>query len=64
MELLGEVNVLTKATTTSASLRATVPTGVVKHLGLKAGDRVNWTIELIGGRKVVVFSKADQGAGG
>jgi hypothetical protein len=54
---LGEVSILTKANTTSTSLRATVPTGVVKHLGLKQGDRVDWTIEFIGGRKVAVFSK-------
>jgi len=40
------------------SLRATVPEGVVAYLGLQAGDKLEWRMEIDKGQKVVVVTKA------
>ena len=38
---MGEVTVLTKATSKSKSLRTTVPMGIVKQFNLSEGDKLN-----------------------
>lgn len=39
------------------SLRATVPEGVVAYLDLKAGDKLDWRMEIENGEKVVKIKK-------
>lgn len=39
------------------SLRATVPEGVVAYLDLKAGDKLDWRMEIENGEKVVKINK-------
>jgi hypothetical protein len=40
----GHLTRLAKATSTSESLRTTVPAGVVRDLDLQLGDRLRWVI--------------------
>ena len=40
----GYVTRLARATSASASLRTTVPSGVVRDLDLQLGDRLHWTV--------------------
>lgn len=51
---MGEITVLSKATTTSKSLRTTVPSGIVRQLTLKKGDKLEWEMRAENGRIVVV----------
>jgi bifunctional DNA-binding transcriptional regulator/antitoxin component of YhaV-PrlF toxin-antitoxin module len=51
---MGEITVLSKATTTSKSLRTTVPSGIVNQLNLKEGNKLEWEIRAENGRLVVV----------
>lgn len=41
---LGEITTLSLAAPKKASLRTTVPMGVVKTFGLNAGDELEWTM--------------------
>lgn len=41
------------------SLRATVPEGVVAYFDLKAGDKLEWNMEIEGGEKVVKIKKME-----
>jgi bifunctional DNA-binding transcriptional regulator/antitoxin component of YhaV-PrlF toxin-antitoxin module len=50
---MGEITVLSKATTTSKSLRTTVPSGIVRQLNLKEGDELGWEIRAENGKLVV-----------
>jgi len=50
----GETTVLTIATTSSKSLRATVPIGIVRQLKLREGDKLRWQIRAENGNLVVV----------
>ncbi len=43
----GEITKLVNAKTSSDSLRATVPSFIVKTLHLEAGDELEWEIESI-----------------
>jgi len=38
---MGEITILTKATSKSKSLRITVPIGIVKHFSLSEGDKLD-----------------------
>jgi hypothetical protein len=40
----GHVTRLVRATSTSESLRTTVPSGVVRDLDLDLGDRIRWVV--------------------
>lgn len=51
---MGEVTVLSKATTTSKSLRTTVPSGIVRQFGLKEGIKLEWEIRAENGKLVIV----------
>lgn len=53
---MGEITVLTKATTTSNSLRTTVPSGIVKQLKLTEGDKLEWEIRAENGKLVLVVT--------
>lgn len=41
------------------SLRATVPEGVVSYLDLKAGDKLDWRMEIENGKKIVKIKKME-----
>ena len=52
----GETTKLVSAKTSSDSLRATVPSFIVKTLHLEAGDELEWEIESIESTFVIIFS--------
>jgi len=47
------------AKTGTTSLRATVPEGIVAFLDLKAGDRLDWKMEIIDNKRVVIVRKLE-----
>ncbi|MEM2144903.1 MAG: hypothetical protein QW279_06050 [Candidatus Jordarchaeaceae archaeon] len=51
---MGEITVLSKATTTSKSLRTTVPSGIVRQFNLKKGDKFQWEITADNGKLVII----------
>ncbi|MCC6018881.1 MAG: AbrB/MazE/SpoVT family DNA-binding domain-containing protein [Candidatus Verstraetearchaeota archaeon] len=51
---MGEVTVLTKATSKSRSLRTTIPIGIVKQFNLSVGDKLSWEIRAEGGDLIIV----------
>ena len=50
------------AKTGTTSLRATVPEGIVAFLDLKAGDKLEWKMEIIEGERVVMVRKVKRGS--
>lgn len=52
---MGEVTVVTKATSKSKSLRTTIPMGIVKQFNLLEGDKLNWEIKAESGELVIVI---------
>ena len=46
------------AKTGTKSLRTTIPEGIVAYLDLKAGDTLEWKMEIIDGKKAVVVKKS------
>jgi len=51
---MGVKTTLTKATSASKSLRCTVPSSVVKQLGIKEKDELDWTFEARNGELAIV----------
>ncbi|RLE60900.1 MAG: AbrB family transcriptional regulator [Thermoprotei archaeon] len=51
---MGEITVLTKATSKSRSLRTTIPIGIVKQFNLSEGDKLNWEIRAEDGNLIIV----------
>jgi hypothetical protein len=49
---------VSEARPNSRSLRATVPEGVVAYFDLHDGDRLDWRMEVMKGKKVVLVTKA------
>ncbi|MGD0329075.1 MAG: AbrB family transcriptional regulator [Nitrososphaeria archaeon] len=47
----------TFASPKTKSLRATIPEGIVAYLDLKAGDKLEWRMEIEDGKKVVKLRK-------
>ncbi len=45
------------AKTGTTSLRATVPEGIVAFLELKSGDKLEWKMEIIEGKRAVIVRK-------
>lgn len=45
------------AKTGTTSLRVTVPEGIVAFLDLKAGDKLEWKMEIINDERVVMIRK-------
>ncbi len=50
----GQTTTLTKASKNSASLRTTVPSGIIKQFGLAEGDKLNWKLEARDGDLIIV----------
>jgi bifunctional DNA-binding transcriptional regulator/antitoxin component of YhaV-PrlF toxin-antitoxin module len=51
---MGEITILTLATSKRASLRSTVPMGIVKQFGLKAGDKLDWHLDVKNNEIIIV----------
>jgi bifunctional DNA-binding transcriptional regulator/antitoxin component of YhaV-PrlF toxin-antitoxin module len=51
---MGEVTVLTKATSKSKSLRTTIPAGITRQFNLSEGDRISWEIRAEDGELIIV----------
>ena len=51
---MGEITILSKATTKGGSLRTTIPMGIVKQFNLSQGDRFNWEIKAEDGELIIV----------
>lgn len=47
------------AKTGTTSLRVTVPEGIVAFLELKAGDKLDWKMEIIDNERVVIVKKLE-----
>jgi hypothetical protein len=47
------------AKTGTTSLRATVPEGIVAFLELKAGDKLEWKMEIINNKRVAIVRKLE-----
>jgi hypothetical protein len=45
------------AKTGTTSLRATVPEGIVAFLELRAGDKLEWKMEIVNGKRVAMVRK-------
>jgi len=54
MSLDSTIGVAKKGTN---SLRATVPEGIVAYLDLKSGDKLEWRMDMIKGKRVVTVRK-------
>ena len=50
----GYETTLAKANVTGTSLRVAVPSGLVKHFGLKEGDKFHWNLEIKDNEFVIV----------
>ena len=57
MPIMGETSSLTRNTAHKASLRTTVPMFIVKHLNLKPGELLDWSIEAVRDNTIVVVRK-------
>jgi len=51
---MGEITVLTKATSNSKSLRTTIPIGIVKQFNLSEGDKLNWEMRAESNELIIV----------
>lgn len=49
------------AKTGTTSLRATVPEGIVAFLELKAGDKLDWKMDIVNGERIVIVKKLKKG---
>jgi len=49
------------AKTGANSLRATIPEGIVAYLNLKAGDFLDWNMEVVNNGKIVIVKKVSRG---
>ena len=47
------------AKTGTTSLRATVPEGIVAFLDLKAGDKLEWKMEIVENKRVAIVKKME-----
>ena len=54
---MGFKSQVTKATTTSKSLRTTIPHQIVDKLQIDQGDVLDWSIKEVGMQKVAVIRK-------
>ncbi len=53
---MGEKTSLTGASSKSDSLRATVPSGIVKQFHMKSGDQLDWEIKVLDGKLAIVVT--------
>jgi hypothetical protein len=53
----GEITTVTINSSKRRSLRSTIPMSVVKNMGLKVGDNLNWKYEIRNGEIVTTVTK-------
>lgn len=53
----GQTTTLTKANSTSESLRTTVPSGIIKQFDLHEGDKLKWRLKAIGEGDMIITVK-------
>lgn len=51
---MGEITIITRATSKSKSLRTTIPMGIVKQFNLSEGDKLLWEIRADNGKLIIV----------
>lgn len=51
-------SVTTSAKAGTKSIRATIPEGAVAYLGIQPGDQLEWLMESMNGRKMLIVQKA------
>jgi hypothetical protein len=56
---MGEITTLALNAPKKASLRTTIPMFIVKQWGLKAGDKLDWSLEARRNEMVIVVKKAE-----
>jgi hypothetical protein len=54
---MGETTVLALNAPNKASLRTTVPMFIVKQWGLKAGDKLDWSVAVRSRNEIVIIVK-------
>jgi hypothetical protein len=59
MSLVGKKSIVSKATTNSASLRATIPENIVKELNIQVGDALDWDTMTDKGKKFARIRKLE-----
>ena len=59
MQFVGSKSTVSKATTTSTSVRATIPESIVSELGLNVGDVLDWDIVSDKGKKYARFRRLE-----
>lgn len=59
MRKLKSTLVYSRAGTTS--LKATVPQGIVAFLDLESGEKLEWEMEIIDGKRVAIVCKSHEG---
>ena len=56
---MGEITTLALNSPKKASLRTTVPMFIVKQWGLRAGDKLDWSLEARKNEIVILVKKAE-----
>lgn len=59
MPYMGDKSTVAKASTNSPSVRATIPENIVKDMGLKVGDILDWQVVEEKGKKYAKFRKLE-----
>ena len=54
MRFMSETSIVTKASSKSESLRATIPKGIVSFLKINVGETVAWEMEIKDNERVAV----------
>ena len=57
---MGEATKLIRATSKSDSLRTTVPSGIVKQFNMKEKDALDWNIDVLDSKLVIVVKHIKQ----
>ena len=57
---MAETSQITRASSISDSLRATIPKGIVSFLRIEVGETLVWEMEIIKGERVVVVKPAQK----
>lgn len=56
---VGSKSTVARATTSSSSIRSTIPENIVKDMGLKVGDILDWQVVEEKGKKYAKFRKLE-----
>jgi len=59
--VMGEISVITRATSKGRSLRTTIPIGIVRHFNLSEGDKLRWEIRAENGELVIIVKPIKKG---